>query len=156
MTILLALVLFAAGTVVGFLANKFMSASAQEAKELADQATKTESELAQYKQDVAEHLDSSTQLLEQMNQACQKAMTQMEESTKLLQRATPSEDEIEAMPFFSKETQEQLAQTVSLRHKKEERAEPVDATAAPLDYSEGSSGLFNDSKQPVTNPETTN
>jgi len=58
------------------------------------------------------------------------------------------------MPFFSKETQDQLAQTVSLRHNKEERKEEQLITEAPLDYSGNPSGLFDDKKQSVTNTET--
>ncbi len=78
----------------------------------------------------------------------------MEQSTKLLQQATPSEKDV--MPFFSKETQEQLAQTVALRHKKEERKSDITITEPPLDYSGEASGIFADKKQPVTNTETDN
>ena len=69
----------------------------------------------------------------------------MERSTKLLQQATPTEQE--SMPFFAKETQDQLAQTVDLRHKREEKATSTPLTQAPLDYSGNPSGLFNDNKQ---------
>ena len=78
----------------------------------------------------------------------------MEQSTKLLQRATPSEENI--MPFFSKETQEQLAQTVALRHAKEVRKKDESITEAPLDYSGQASGLFADNTQAVTNNEKQN
>jgi len=140
-----------AGTALGFIANKKLSASSQENKQLAEQANQSETNLAQYKLDVAEHLDHSTQLLEQMNSTCQKAMQQMEQSTKLLQQATPTEKE--AMPFFSKETQEQLAQTVALRHNRADKKEKAPLTEAPLDYSGNPSGLFDDKKQTVTNAE---
>ena len=151
MNIIIGLVIFAVGALVGFIANKMLSASNQENKQLAEQANQSESALAQYKLDVAEHLDDSTKLLEQMNATCQKAMKQMEQSTQLLQQATPSE--ADAMPFFSKETQEQLAQTVALRHNKDERKGDIKITEAPLDYSGEASGLFADTKQPVTNTE---
>lgn len=155
MNIILAIVIFAVGVVVGFIANKVLSKSSnEESKKLAEQANQSEATLARYKEDVAEHLDNSTKLLEQMNQTCQKAMSQMEQSTALLQQATPSEDEV--MPFFSKETQEQLAQTVKLRHNKEEKPEEEPRSAPPLDYSDSPSGLFDDSKQAVTNTATTN
>jgi len=149
MNIVIGIIIFAVGALVGFIANKMLSASTQEAKQLAEKANQSEASLAQYKLDVAEHLDHSTQLLEQMNETCQKAMKQMEQSTQLLQQATPVEGE--AMPFFSKETQEQLAQTVALRHQKEERKRDVTITEPPLDYSGEASGLFDDKKQPVTN-----
>lgn len=151
MNIVVGIVIFAVGAVVGFIANKFLSASSQENKALAEKANQSEASLEQYKQDVAEHLDNSTQLLEQMNATCQKAMKQMEQSTLLLQQATPVE--ADAMPFFSKETQEQLAQTVSLRHNKEEKKPKETITEPPLDYSGEASGLFVDQTQTVTNSE---
>lgn len=147
MDIVIGLIVFIAGTLAGFFANRFLSASHQEQQKLAEQASESESALVQYKLDVAEHLDSSTKLLEQMNSTCKSAMNQMEQSTKLLQQATPSD---EAMPFFSKETQEQLAQTVNLRHDKREPKAPEAVTEPPLDYSGNPSGLFDDSKQSVT------
>ena len=56
------------------------------------------------------------------------------------------------MPFFSEETQEQLAQTVQLRNGDSERKEDVKITEAPLDYSGSRSGLLNTSTQNVTKP----
>jgi uncharacterized membrane-anchored protein YhcB (DUF1043 family) len=139
------------GAAVGFFAGRSFSSSAQDNQKLATQVSESESALAQYKLDVAEHLDDSKKLLEQMNSTCQIAMKQMEQSTQLLQQATPEMSE--GMPFFSKETQEQLAQTVSLRHNKDERKTDIEITEAPLDYSGEASGLFADKKQPVTNTE---
>lgn len=155
MEIAIDLVVFVVGLAVGFTASYFFSAKQREQKKLAEKVTKTESELAQYKLDVAEHLDSSTKLLADMNATCQQAMQQMEASTNLLKRATPSSEASENMPFFSRETQEQLAQTVALRHP-ERRAKKVKdeaITEAPLDYSNNPSGLFDDKKQSVTNAE---
>jgi uncharacterized membrane-anchored protein YhcB (DUF1043 family) len=146
----MSLVLLLIGAVIGFFASKFLSASEKENKRLAAQVSQNESALNQYQQDVAEHLESSAKLLEQMNSTCQTAMKQMEESTALLQRATPANTD--AMPFFSQETQEQLAQTVKLRHKKANKVKE-EVTEAPLDYSGNPSGLFDDKKQSVTNAE---
>jgi uncharacterized membrane-anchored protein YhcB (DUF1043 family) len=154
MNIVIGLGLLIVGAVVGFFANKMLFASSQETQKLAEKASQSESDLAQYKLDVAEHLDSSAKLLEQMNQTCQTAMTQMAQSTQLLQQATP--ENVESMPFFSKETQEQLAQTVSLRHNKESRKNDESISEAPLDYSSAPSGLFDDKKHSVTNAETNN
>ena len=145
MSIVMGIVLLLVGSAIGFVVGRFFSTSVQENKKLSEQVSEKESALAQYKLDVAEHLDSSAQLLAQMNSTCQTAMQQMEESTRLLQRATPSEQDM--MPFFSKETQEQLAQTVKLRHNKRATEEAVEvATEAPLDYSDNPSGLFDDKK----------
>lgn len=145
MSVVMGMVLLLVGSAIGFVVGRFFSASVQENKKLAEKVSEKESALEQYKLDVAEHLDSSAQLLEQMNNTCQTAMKQMEESTRLLQRATPSEQDV--MPFFSKETQEQLAQTVNLRHNKRPAEEEAEvATEAPLDYSGNPSGLFADKK----------
>ncbi|NMP30146.1 YhcB family protein [Thalassotalea sp. M1531] len=151
MTVVMTIVLLLVGGAIGFFAGRTLSASAKENKELAEQVSQTEATLSQYQNDVAEHLENSATLLEQMNTTCQNAMKQMEQSTALLQRATPAEKD--AMPFFSHETQEQLAQTVKLRHEKKESVEHDDMTEAPLDYSGNPSGLFDDKKQSVTNAE---
>ncbi|XQW84561.1 YhcB family protein [Thalassotalea piscium] len=142
------------GGIIGFFASRFLSPSTTQTKKLALQVSESETALAQYKLDVAEHLDSSASLLAQMNETCQKAMKQMEESTKLLQQATPND--IDVMPFFSKETQEQLAQTVSLRHEKKDHTPSVDTQEPPLDYSGEATGLFADKKQTVTNADLGN
>ena len=148
MTVVTALIVFIIGAIVGFIANHFLSSSNQEQRKLAEQANKSEATLGQYQLDVAEHLESSAKLLEQMNTTCQIAMRQMQdmqESTKLLKHAT--NNDTEGMPFFSQETQEQLAQTAGLRHPKKV-AEQTDATTEPpLDYSSQASGLFADQKQ---------
>ena len=150
MTVVMTIVLLLVGGAIGFVAGRYLSASAKENKQLAEQVSKSEAALSQYQNDVSEHLDSSAKLLEQMNATCQSAMKQMEQSTALLQRATPNEKDV--MPFFSQETQEQLAQTVKLRHTKKESVEE-NITEAPLDYSGNPSGLFDDKKQSVTNAE---
>ena len=142
MNIFLALGLFIVGGIIGFFASKTLSSSAKQTQKLAEKASQSESELAQYKLDVAEHLENSAKLLEQMNSTCQTAITQMAQSTQLLQQATP--DNIESMPFFSKETQEQLAQTVNLRHDKNARKKAENNSEPPLDYSGAPSGLFED------------
>jgi uncharacterized membrane-anchored protein YhcB (DUF1043 family) len=151
MDLVIALVIFIIGGIGGFFANRLLSSTSQEQRKLADQANKSEAALDQYKLDVAEHLSSSAKLLDQMNNTCQTAMKQMQESTQLLQKATTVE--VEGMPFFSAETQQQLAQTATLRHQKRS-SETVDPmTEAPLDYSGNSSGLFSDQKQKVTTAE---
>ena len=148
MTVVTTLIIFIVGAVVGFFANHFLSSSNQEQRKLAEQVTNSEAALAQYKLDVADHLESSASLLEQMNSTCQTAMKQMEESTQLLQRATTSDTD--GMPFFSQETQQQLAQTAGLRHPKRTSKSAEAATEAPLDYSGQASGLFIDANQTVS------
>ena len=142
------------GGVLGFIASKYLAPSSTETNKLATQVSESEAALAQYKLDVAEHLDSSANLLAQMNDTCQKAMQQMEQSTALLQQATPID--ADAIPFFSKETQEQLAQTVNLRHDKTPKVETEATMEAPLDYSGEATGLFIDKKQTVTNASVEN
>ncbi|TWX71614.1 YhcB family protein [Colwellia sp. C1TZA3] len=154
MNVVLGLGLFIVGAIVGFFANRTLFSSAQETQKLATKASQSEAELARYKLDVADHLANSAKLLEQMNSTCQVAMAQMAQSTQLLQQVTP--DNIENMPFFSKETQEQLAQTVNLRHDKNLRKNDETASEPPLDYSGAPSGLFDDKKYNATNTEKNN
>ena len=148
MTVVFAISIFIVGALVGAIAFKLFATSAIENKQLSEQVSKSEAELAQYKSNVAEHLETSANLLAEMNNTCQAAMKQMEESTTLLKTATPVD--ITSMPFFSKETQEQLAKTVNLRHQKEENLEAT-RSEPPLDYSGKASGLFADNSQTVTN-----
>ncbi|PHR80947.1 MAG: hypothetical protein COA59_16745 [Colwellia sp.] len=148
MTVVTALVVFIIGAILGFIANHFLSSSNQEQRKLTEQVNKSEAALSQYKLDVADHLESSAKLLEQMNGTCQTAMKQMQESTQLLKHATTNDTD--AMPFFSQETQDQLAQTVGLRHPKKTDKKSDTVTEAPLDYSGEASGLFTDEKQKQT------
>ena len=151
MTVVTALIIFIVGGIAGFLANHFLSSSNQEQRKLVEQVSKSEASLAQYKLDVADHLENSAKLLDQMNNTCQTAMKQMEQSTQLLQQV--SSVEVDGMPFFSQETQQQLAQTANLRHQKRAEKTAQTVTQAPLDYSGNPSGLFVDEKQSVTNAE---
>lgn len=144
MTVVTALIVFIIGAIVGFIANHFLSSSNQEQRKLAEQVSKSEATLSQYKLDVSEHLESSATLLEQMNVTCQAAMKQMQESTQLLKRATTNDTD--TMPFFSQETQDQLAQTAMLRHPRKIDDKVDTVTEAPLDYSGEASGIFVDGK----------
>ena len=148
MTVLSALIVFVVGAIVGFFANHFLSSTNQEQRKLSEQVSKSEAALSQYKLDVADHLESSANLLDQMNNTCQTAMKQMEESTQLLQQVTTSD--ADGMPFFSQETQDQLAQTAGLRHPKRTAKQVELNTEAPLDYSGEASGLFIDQEQQDT------
>ncbi len=145
MTVVSALIIFVVGAIIGFFTNHFLSSSNQERRKLSEQVSKSEAALSQYKLDVADHLASSANLLEQMNETCQTAMKQMEESTQLLQQVTTND--VDGMPFFSQETQDQLAQTAGLRHPKRVAKPEESNPQAPLDYSGEASGLFIDQKQ---------
>ena len=151
MNVVIALVIFIVGGIGGFFATRLLSSSSQEQRKLAEKVNKSEAALDQYKLDVADHLESSAKLLDQMNNTCQTAMKQMQESTQLLQKATTVD--VEGMPFFSAETQQQLAQTATLRHQKRPADTETAITEAPLDYSGNPSGLFADQKQKVTTVE---
>ncbi|WP_019027088.1 YhcB family protein [Colwellia piezophila] len=151
MNVVIALVIFIIGGIAGFFATRLLSSSSQEQRKLAEQVTKSEAALDQYKLDVADHLSTSANLLEQMNSTCQTAMKQMQESTQLLQRATTVE--VDGMPFFSAETQQQLAQTATLRHQKRHVETATNVTEPPLDYSNEQSGLFDGQQQKLTTAE---
>jgi hypothetical protein len=137
-----ALLIFIIGGGFGFLARHLLINTSSEKESLVEKANKSDTALAQYKIDVAEHLDNSSKLLEQMNHTCQTAMAQMKESTELLQQA--SHNETITMPFFSEETNDELAKTASLRHKARKVTTDEAITEPALDYSNTSSGLFID------------
>jgi len=145
------LITFIIGAIIGYVVHRFLSSSANTEKELAEKINQSEQALTQYKQEVAVHLEQSASLLTQMNETCQKAMQQMEQSTQLLKQATPIE--ATSMPFFSAETEQQLAETVAARHPKRQQDETAKISQPPLDYPDEPSGLFVDQKQSVTNDE---
>jgi len=148
MNVVIVLALLITGGIIGFFTSRLFSSSSKAQQQLAEQANKSEAKLEQYKLDVAEHLANSATLLEQMNSTCQVAMKQMHESTQLLQQATNVD--VEGMPFFSAETEQQLAQTAKLRRPKRVNDLEEKVTEAPLDYSDNPSGLFADKTQSVT------
>lgn len=143
MSVVIGLVIFVVGALVGFVANKMLSSSSTDEKLLAEKAEQSEANLAQYKQDVAEHLNNSAALLEKMNETCQTAMQQMAKSTELLQQATP---ELGENIYFAKETQVELEQTANMRPKHAEKRKDAVITEAPLDYSGSPSGLLSNEK----------
>jgi len=148
MNVVIALVIFIIGGISGFFANRLLSSTSQEQRKLADQVNKSEAALDQYKLDVAEHLDSQPSYSTKWMTRVKQLWKQMQESTQLLQKATTVETD--GMPFFSAETQQQLAQTATLRHQKRDNDTAEAITEAPLDYSGNPSGLFADQKQKVT------
>jgi uncharacterized protein len=152
-SVVVGILTFIVGAMTGFFAQRFFVISPDQSQ-LKQQVLQSENDLAQYKQEVAQHLEKSANLLAQMNVTCQTAMQQMAQSTQLLQQATPK---INHMPFFSEETQQQLAATVHERRstrrvKQNQNKEAI--TQPPLDYSSGPSGIFADQKQAVTNTES--
>lgn len=151
MDVIITLVIFIVGAAGGFFAARFLPATTQDQSKLTEQLNKSESALEQYKLDVAEHLSSSANLLEQMNVTCQTAMKQMQESTQLLQAATTAE--VETMPFFSAETEAELAKTAAIRDQKRASESIELAKDAPLDYSGNPSGLFVDQSQKTSTVE---
>ncbi len=135
------------GAIAGFFVSKKLSASEQDYQRLEKEVSESKTSLEQYQQEVALHLDNSAQLLEQMNETCKVAMQQMEKSTKLLNTATAKPN---AMPFFSADTEANLRANTKKVKPSRKRNEGL-ATEPPLDYSSDPSGLFNDTKQVVTN-----
>ncbi len=136
------------GAIGGFFISKRLSASEQDVQRLEQEAQRTKSSLEEYRQEVAEHLNSSAKLLEQMNATCKSAMEQMEKSTLLLNKA--SEESVPSAPFFSEEATKHMRDPQRPR-KKLKSTKAKDLTEPPLDYANQPSGIFNDSKQIVTN-----
>jgi len=149
MIIIAGLIIFTIGGIIGFLVNQFLSSSSREQRKLIEQVNKSEAALTQYKSSVNNHLANSASLLEQMNATCQTTMKQMKESTQLLKDEITTD--VDGMPFFSQETQQQLAQTAALRHQTRMSDNVEMTTEAPLDYSGQASGLFIDENEKQRN-----
>ncbi|SFD30605.1 YhcB family protein [Pseudoalteromonas denitrificans] len=109
--------------------------------ELEKEVEKAKSDLEQYKQDVADHLASTDKLVSKMKDNYEQLANHVQQTNKLLL----VDNTKEAMPFFSKETTEQLQ--ASLDQLEEPKAHTNITDAQPMDYAQENSGIFSGTKK---------
>ena len=109
--------------------------------ELEKEVEKAKNELEQYKQDVADHLASTDKLVGKMKDNYEQLATHVQQTNKLLL----VDNTKETMPFFSKETTEQLQ--ASLDQLTEPKTHTPVTDSQPMDYAQNNSGLFSGEKE---------
>jgi len=109
--------------------------------ELEKEVEKAKNELEQYKQDVADHLANTDKLVGRMKDNYEQLATHVQQTNKLLL----VDNTKETMPFFSKETTEQLQ--ASLDQLAEPKAHNSITDAQPMDYAQEHSGIFSGKKE---------
>ena len=81
-------------------------------EDLEHQVEQAQTELAQYRQDVADHLDNTNKLMSKIKENYEQLLAHSQRSEKLL---TARESADLTQPFFSKETTEQLYASLDQR-----------------------------------------
>ena len=120
--------------VIAFFIGAFVTKKQFKQDELKEQAEQAQSELEQYRQDVADHLASTSKLVNKMKDNYNQLLSHVEETNQLLLEDRNKEP---VAPYFSKETTEQLQASL-----KERRSDRSSAEAQPADFVSGESGLF--------------
>ena len=108
--------------------------------ELEKEVEKAQLNLEQYKQDVADHLSNTNKLVTKMRDNYEQLVNHVQETNRILL----TEQNKETIPFFSKETTEQLHASLDKLEKPKSKQESLESQ--PADYAEGKSGLFADNR----------
>lgn len=126
-----ALILVVSGFFIGLLVAWFMLRDNAQHKDLKKALEKSQNELEQYRQELAEHFAGSADLLDNISRDYSKLYSHMAKSSSDLMPNQPEQDN----PFSNR-----MIQIPKLA------AEPQDIPKQPLDYSDSPSGLLKDNK----------
>ncbi len=137
--ILVGLVCLAAG----FVGGKIFTEKSLNQADLQKQIDESEQQMNKYREDVSSNLAVTQKLMADMKNNYDNIVEQMATTTKLLEQPRVSEPQI---PFFGLDATEQLLATSDRREESKRRAESLESQ--PSDYSDGSSGLFNNTDSP--------
>lgn len=141
MMILLSIVACIVSLGVGFYGGKLYTEKNFNKAELKEQIEDSNKQMAKLKGDVTANLEVTQKLMNDMKANYDSIVEQMQHTTQLLEKPR---DTNAAMPYFSPEAADHLA--VLGDNDKKRRIE--DTTEQPSDYSDGSSGLFNEQTKP--------
>ncbi|RWU11154.1 DUF1043 family protein [Pseudidiomarina gelatinasegens] len=137
MSWIIGILLVVAGAIVGFFAARYWLAEHSDEAELNDQVTQTKQQLADYRQEVAEHLATAQALVGQLEETQDKLKAYLHHSADLLQR----EQEQPSLPFFAEDTMRELRMANKINSEKR-KSDDKAASDMPRDYSDKKSGLF--------------
>jgi uncharacterized membrane-anchored protein YhcB (DUF1043 family) len=148
MTILTMILVGLVCLAAGFVGGKIFTEKSLNQADLQKQIDESEQQMNKYREDVSSNLAVTQKLMSDMKINYDSIVEQMATTTKLLEQPRVSEPQI---PFFGLDATEQLLATSGRREESKRRAESI--KSQPSDYSDGSSGLFNNTdskKQPET------
>ena len=122
----------------GFVAGKLYTEKALNQANMQQQIEDSKREMIQYKEEVSSNLGATQKLMEDMKVNYDNLVKQMDHTTKLLEKPRVAAPTI---PYFGFDATEQLLSTSTRREESKRRKESSESQ--PSDYSDGSSGLFN-------------
>jgi len=137
MSWIIGILLVAAGAIVGFFMARYWLSGHSDEAQLTEQVSETKQQLADYRQEVAEHLATAQALVGQLEETQDKLKAYLHHSSDLLQR----EHEQPSLPFFAEDTMRELRMANQMKAEKRRSDDKV-ANDMPRDYSDKKSGLF--------------
>lgn len=141
MTFIVALVVGVICLAIGFFGGKLYTEKNFNKAELQQQIEDSNKQMEKLKEDVTANLSVTQKLMSDMKANYDSVMEQMHHTTKLLEKPR---DTSAAMPYFSPDANDHLATLGD-----NERKRKVEGLSAqPSDYSDGRSGLFNNTVLP--------
>lgn len=126
------------GAVIGFFGARFYFSKYSDSAQLQAQVDTSREQLAAYRKDVVEHFQTARQLSEQLSDTQNKLNTFLADSQTMLQQEKEWQ---QPLPFFAEDTIRQLRAANTLDNDSR-YAQVNNNQDAPLDYSDGSSGLL--------------
>lgn len=138
MSWIVGILLVIAGAIVGFFVARYWLTEHSDEAELSQQVTQTKQQLADYRQEVAEHLATAQALVGQLEETQDKLKAYLHHSADLLQR----EQEQPSLPFFAEDTIRELRMANKVKGEKRRTDDKVPSDM-PRDYSDTKSGRLN-------------
>lgn len=135
---LVGLLLVIVGAVIGFFGARFYFSKYSDSAQLQAQVDTSREQLAAYRKDVVEHFQTASQLSEQLSETQNKLHTFLADSQTMLKQEKEWQ---QPLPFFAEDTMRQLRAANTLDNDSR-YAQVNNNQDAPLDYSDGSSGLL--------------
>ncbi len=142
MTWLIGLGIFILGLAVGAIVVKLLLVPEANKQVLAEHLAESQQAQDSLKNELATYLVTVQNSFEQLSEQAKKAAVQAQDYNDKLAKAGEEE---EIIPYFGKETSEELRNT-QRNIPLSKQLEKTDTNNAPLDYSEGSSGLLEGEK----------
>ena len=147
MSIIIALITGVICLGLGFVAGKLYTEKSLDKAEMQAQIDESKQQMEQYKEDVAANLAVTQKLMADLKANYDTLAKQMNATTRLLESPRSGEN----VAYFGPNTKE-LAATSHVRDDRRRKPEAIEAQ--PTDYSDGTSGLFNNSETDTKKPQT--
>ena len=128
----------------GFIAGKLYTEKALNAKDLEKQVEESQQQMEKYREDVASNIAVTQKLMSEMKANYDNIVEQMNHTTKLLEQPRVIDSNLQY--FGNDATAQFLVDNPTPKDSKRHKDESIQAQ--PSDYTDGSSGLFDNSGKP--------